>query len=403
MHTTNQEILRNIVLVGGGHSHVNVIRKFGIRPWLNVRLILICTDIHTPYSGMLPGYIAGHYTYDDVHIDLVRLCAFAGALFFKDEVVNIDRINQKVICKNRSPIAYDVLSINIGSTPQIHKVIGAFESSIPVKPIAKFNQHWLELLERIKSHPSKTTIAVIGGGAGGVELTLAMQYRLNNELRLLGRNPNELEFHLFTANIDILPTHNSAVRIKFEKVLENRGIHVHRNSEIIGIDQLILQTKQGDCFFADEIIWVTQAGGSPWLKKTGLELNQDGFINVKQTLQTISDPKIFAAGDIANLTHTPLEKAGVFAVRMGKPLAKNLYRFIRKHDLLDYHPQKKWLALISTGNKYAVASRGVFCFSGFWVWQWKDLIDRWFMARFRELPSTINNHNSSIKKQKPLD
>ncbi len=208
MQTPDQPILRDIVLVGGGHSHVGVLRMFGMKPWPGVRLTLICTDIHTPYSGMLPGYIAGHYSYDDVHIDLGRLCAFAGARLFKDEVVGIDRANQKVICKNRPHVAYDALSINIGSTPQVQLVPGAMENAVPVKPIAKFNQRWLNLLERVKTHAGKTTIAVVGGGAGGVELALAMQFRLRNELSAMGRNPDELEFHLFTADADVLPTHN---------------------------------------------------------------------------------------------------------------------------------------------------------------------------------------------------
>ncbi|KYP12720.1 MAG: selenophosphate synthase [Limnobacter sp. CACIAM 66H1] len=386
MQTSDQPILRDIVLVGGGHSHVGVLRMFGMKPWPGVRLTLICTDIHTPYSGMLPGYIAGHYSYDDVHIDLGRLCAFAGARLFKDEVVGIDRVNQKVICKNRPPVAYDALSINIGSTPQVQLVPGALENAVPVKPIARFNQRWVNLLDRVKTHAGKTTIAVVGGGAGGVELALAMQFRLRNELSTMGRNPDELEFHLFTADAEVLPTHNPGVRARFEKVLNERGVVLHRDAEVVQLDGHTLQTKRGERLHADEIMWVTQAGGAAWLKNTDLELDSRGFINVGPTLQTTRDPKIFAAGDIANLTSTPLEKAGVFAVRMGKPLTKNLHLFVQGADLLEYRPQKTWLALISTGDKYAVASKGSLGFAGAWVWQWKDWIDRRFMAKFSDFP-----------------
>lgn len=386
MQTTEQPILRDIVLVGGGHSHVGVLRMFGMNPWPGVRLTLICTDIHTPYSGMLPGYIAGHYSYDDVHIDLGRLCAFAGARLFKDQVVGIDRVNQKVICKSRPPVAYDAVSINIGSTPQVQLVPGAFEHAVPVKPIARFNQRWVSLLERVKTHAGKTTIAVVGGGAGGVELTLAMQFRLRNELQAMGRNPDELEFHLFTADADVLPTHNPGVRGRFEKVLTERNVTLHRNAEVVQLNGHTLQTKNGNTLHADEIMWVTQAGGAQWLKETDLELDERGFISVGPTLQTTRDPKVFAVGDIANLTSTPLEKAGVFAVRMGKPLTKNLKLFVEGKTLVQYRPQKTWLALISTGDQYAVASKGKLGFAGAWVWQWKDWIDRRFMAKFSEFP-----------------
>ncbi|WP_370263715.1 selenide, water dikinase SelD, partial [Limnobacter sp.] len=336
--------------------------------------------------GMLPGYIAGHYSYDEVHIDLGRLCAFAGARLFKDEVIGIDQAQGKVICKNRPPVAFDALSINIGSTPQVHVVPGAEESAVPVKPIAHFNARWLKLLDRVKSHAGPTTIAVVGGGAGGVELTLAMQYRLRQELQTMGRNPDELAFHLFTADAHILPTHNPGVRSRFEQVLNQRGVHLHCKAEVQRVDAHTLKAANGHTLQADEIMWVTQAGGPAWLQNTSLELNAGGFVCVGPTLQSTRDPRIFAAGDIAHLVHTPLEKAGVFAVRMGKPLARNLHKFVQGKPLEQYRPQRTWLALISTGNQYAVASKGALGFAGAWVWQWKDWIDRRFMAKFSDFP-----------------
>ena len=212
MQSPDQPILRDIVLVGGGHSHVGVLKRFGMSPIPGVRLTLICTDMHTPYSGMLPGYVAGHYEYDEVHIDLSRLAVFAGARLYRDEVIGLDRVNQKVLCRNRPPVPYDFLSINIGSTPQLAQVPGAAENAVAVKPIQRFNDRWLALLARVKQHPGQLTIAVVGAGAGGVELLLAMQFRLRNDLRLLGRSPDDLTFHLFTDAPVILPTHNDGVR-----------------------------------------------------------------------------------------------------------------------------------------------------------------------------------------------
>ena len=389
MQSSNQPVLRDLVLVGGGHSHVGVLRMFAMKPEPGVRITLICTDIDTPYSGMLPGYISGHYTFDEVHIDLGRLCAFAGARLVHDAVVGIDRKTQKVICKNRPPVAYDLLSINIGSTPQVQQVEGAQTLAVPVKPIAQFNQRWLTLLDKARqwpSHRGRMTIAVVGGGAGGVELLLSMQYRLRHELKALGRSPEDLQFVLLTSGDTLLPTHNPGVRARFAKVLQERNVEVHTHAEVVQVSPGCLHTRDGRTFDADETMWVTQAGGPAWLQSTGLALDDKGFILVHPQLQCVNDPLVFAAGDIASFIERPLEKAGVFAVRMGKPLAENLRRSLRGQKLLAYQPQRHWLALISTGNRYAVGSRGAWGFAGDWVWRWKDRIDREFMRRFTELP-----------------
>ncbi|MHB8667585.1 MAG: selenide, water dikinase SelD [Burkholderiales bacterium] len=385
MLAPDQPVLRDIVLIGGGHSHVGVLRRFGMHPLPGVRLTVICRDTHTPYSGMLPGYIAGHYSYDDVHIDLSRLARFAGARLFRDEALGLDRDAGKVLCRNRPPVPYDYLSINIGSTPQMSNVPGATEHAVPVKPINDFNQRWLLLLARVRQHAGAMRIAVVGGGAGGVELALSMQYRLRRELRAAGRNPDELRFDLLTSDALILPTHNAFVRRAFERVLAERGIALHCSADVNAVSATGLQTTGGECMDADEIVWVTRAGGATWLRQTGLALDADGFILVGDTLQTLTDPRIFAAGDIASMVHHPREKAGVFAVRQGPPLAENLRRVAEGRTLRTYRPQSRWLALISTGDRYAVASRGALGFRGAWVWHWKDWIDRRFMDRFSEL------------------
>ena len=400
MQSSPQPVLRDLVLIGGGHSHVGVLRMFAMKPEPGVRLTVICTDIDTPYSGMLPGYISGHYTFDEVHIDLGRLCAFAGARLVHDAVVSIDRKTQHVICQNRPPVPYDLLSINIGSTPQVRQIDGAQALAVPVKPIAQFNQRWLALMDKARQwpgHRGPMTMAVVGAGAGGVELILSVQYRLRNELKALGRNPEDLKFVLLTSGDSILPTHNPGVRARFAKVLQERNVTVHTHAEVVQVSPGCLHTRDGRTFDADETLWVTQAGGPEWLQSTGLALDKNGFILVHPQLQTLNDPLVFAAGDIASFVERPLEKAGVFAVRMAKPLAENLRRSLRGQPLRAYNPQRHWLALISTGNRYAVASRGSLGFAGDWVWHWKDRIDREFMRRFTEFPVMTPQAHGSVQ------
>ena len=396
MRPAETPVLRDIVLVGGGHSHAVVLRMFAMHPLPGVRLTVICTDTDTPYSGMVPGYVAGHYAYDDVHIDLRRLAACAGARFFLAEVTGIDRALRKVLCRERPPIPYDLLSINVGSTPRVNEVAGAGEFCIPVKPIRRFNERWLAMLDRVRGRAGPTTIAVVGAGAGGVELTLAMQRRLLAEARArdrAGEGPDagrEIRFHLFSAESTILPTHNRAVQASFLRTLARRGVTVHLDSPIEEVARGELRVRGGAKFSCDEILWATQAGAAAWLRDTGLALDAGGFVRVRATLQTETDPAIFAAGDCASFVERPLEKAGVFAVRMGPPLYRNLRRALQHQPLLAYRPQRRWLSLISTGDRNAVASRGMLHASGLWVWRWKDAIDRRFMRRFRDLSPAMS-------------
>ena len=385
MNTSEQIVLRDLVLVGGGHSHVVVLRHFAMNPVPGVRLTLICRDTHTPYSGMLPGYVAGHYEHDDVHIDLRRLAAFAGARFYSDDAIGLDRANKRVVCRHRPPVPYDVLSINIGSTPSLDDVPGAREHAVPVKPINRFNAHFLAMLERARQHSGRWRLAVVGGGAGGVELLLALQHRLNTEMAN-SSSGGTLECHLFQRGDTLLPTHNGRVRRRFQRILEARKVIIHQASDVTDIEAGLLHTSDGAQWPMDEILWVTQAAGAAWLQDTGLRLDEKGFIQVTDTLQTLDDPDIFAAGDIATMVNHPREKAGVFAVRQGKPLAINLRHLVQGEAPRSWYPQKRWLALISTGDRYAVASRGLLCFAGGAVWRWKDWIDRRFMTRFRDLP-----------------
>ncbi len=397
--------MRDLVLVGGGHSHVAVLKAFGMQALPGLRITLVCTDAHTPYSGMLPGYVAGHYAYDEVHLDLVRLCVYAGARFMRAQVVGIDREARQVLLQDRPPLDYDVLAINTGSTPQLAQVQGAADHAIPVKPIAAFNARWLRLLDSVRAGQGPGRIAVVGAGAGGVELLLAMQYRLGHECKALGLPVPQ--FSLFSAAPEILPTHNAGVRARFMRTLQARGVQVHLGARVQAVSangvqllrsvaaaqqaasskpdvpsRLAPELEQVD---ADAVFWVTQAAGGSWLASTGLALDADGCVRVNAFLQSETDARIFASGDVAAFAPRSLEKAGVFAVRMGMPLARNLRHALCGLPFQPYRPQKYWLALISTGDRYAVASRGLLGFAGAWVWRWKDRIDRRFMQRFSDL------------------
>jgi selenide,water dikinase len=378
-------VLKDIVLVGGGHAHVSVLRRFGMQPMPGVRLTLITRDIHTPYSGMLPGYVAGHYDYDEVHIDLGPLARFAGARLYHGEVDDIQLGEQLVHVPGRPPVPYDLLSINTGSRPRTIDVPGALEHALPVKPIDRWLRDWEALRARVLNSRGDFRILVVGGGAGGVELALSTQHHLKGLLDEQGDQVSRLHYALLTNGPEILPTHNTGVRRRFTRVLGERGIVVHLNSKVISVEPNGARVETGDFHPADAVLWVTYAAAPQWPRKSGLTVDKEGFITVDRQLRSISHPEIFAVGDIASLPD-PRPKSGVFAVRQGPVLSENLRRAVAGRPLKPYRPQKHFLGLISTGDKYAVASRGNWSWEGSLLWTWKDWIDRRFMQRFSELP-----------------
>jgi|EP00945_MAST-04E_sp_MAST-4E-sp1_P001626 selenide,water dikinase len=410
-------IFKDLVLIGGGHAHVNVLKMFGMEPEPGVKLTLISRDIMTPYSGMLPGHVAGHYTYDECHIDLPPLAKFANCRFIHAEADGIDTVNKTVRlkakpgCTPRPPISYDVLSVDIGINPagmgsgaqskgqktaKCGKAAGAIT---PVKPINSFSERWNDIRRRIQVGHRESTpseIVVVGGGAGGIELALAMQYQLNKDCEQHG-NVLPPRFTILTRGDDILSSHNPRVRRTFRKILNDRKVKVFPNSAVEktvvrknGVTKKkenLLVCSSGDSFSYDECIWCTTAAAQKWLETdTSLELDKDGFIALQDTLESTNTPDVFAAGDVASVLNHPRPKAGVFAVRQGMPLAANLRHRLRGEPVVPFYPQKEFLGLISTGDKYAVASRGCWSFGGSYLWYIKDWIDRAFMAKFQDLP-----------------
>ncbi len=381
MNGAGVPVVRDLVLIGGGHAHVTVLKRFGMQPIPGVRLTLISPDAHTPYSGMLPGLIAGHYTYDEAHIDLMPLCRFAGARFIPVAVSSVDPEAKCVHLPGRPPIPYDILSINAGSTPDPVVMPGAKGRVLPVKPVAEFLELWSALKQRVLANPD-CRIGAVGAGAGGVELVLSAQYAIRALLAGLDREP---EFHIVTKGEEILATHNAGVRAAFRRILDERGIRLQTGFAVdrVGDDGLHAGAKT---LALDEILWVTGADAAPWIRASGFDVDARGFLAVDPTLRSTSHHDVFAAGDAASVVGYPRPKSGVFAVRQGPPLEANLRRALLGRPLRAFRPQSAFLSLVSTGGRHAVASRGRWSLSGDWVWRWKDHIDRSFMDKFNTLP-----------------
>lgn len=368
---------QRLLLIGGGHSHVEVIRRWGLAPLAGVNVTLISPDRHTPYSGMLPGHVAGHYSHAESHIDLLSLCAAAGVNFIMATVTTIDLSSRQAHYTGGLALDYDVASVDTGSTPVLAPIPGAGQHGIAIKPVAQFLQRWQVLHSAALSAPRELHVAVVGTGAAGVEMVLAMQHCIHAD-------GGRARFTLIGNEPAILGLHPPGVRHRFSALLQQRGIALHTGSAVRRAMAGALVLDDDSRIDCDEIVWVTGAAAPAWPRECGLQTDAQGFIAVNPGLQSLSHPQIFAAGDVATMIDTPAPKSGVYAVRQGPVLAENLNRFLRNGALQPYSPQPRALALISAGNRYAVASYGPLSIAGEWIWRWKDRIDRAFMARYRD-------------------
>lgn len=419
-------IIHDIVLVGGGHAHVHVIRMFGMKDRFqnpDVQLTLISQTIHTPYSGMLPGYVAGLYSYDQIHIDLQRLCKSCNVRFIHTSASQIEISKSgsgsggMVHCQDgRPPIRFDALSIDIGSAPSAvsSQIADSYENLVvPVKPISNFCSYFDELVQKWESvdhesasqtsTPSKEyRIGVVGGGAGGIEILLAIQHRLKER-----KSTQKLQMVLITRGKCILEqSHPPKVQHIFQRIFNERNIEVHYECEVANISRdesgrKVLTMKESKATVVlDDCVWCVTAGVASWLQeKTPLATTQAGFIRVQPTYESVSHGGVFAAGDCCHMDRHPRPKAGVFAVRAGPFLRTNLFRYIRGEELKRHVPQKDFLSIISTGNAYAIASKNWYlCMEGSFIWKCKDYIDQKFMNMYtKELPDVekMMNKNTS--------
>ena len=395
---------KEIVFIGGGHSHAIALRHFGENPIPGVRLTLITDALHAPYSGMLPGHIAGFYSFEQAHIDLYRLCEYAGVQLYRDSAIGLDLSRNQVLCANRPPVSFDLVSIDIGSTPNQLQVPGAQTYAIPAKPVSQFLDRWRETIEAFARHPTQPLkLAIVGGGAGGVELALTMQQGLfvcrqarggmrNIDSSFVMYTASFPEIHLFHRGQELMSSHNPFVRKRLTDLIVRRDIQLHLNEQVTRVSAEGIECESGLKLECDKVFWVTQASAPDWLNAAGLATDRDGFILVKDSLQSISHPQVFAAGDIATMVNYTRPKAGVFAVRQGKPLYENIRQAVLGQPAKPYRPQPKILGLIGTGDGSAIASWGKWGLGPNPVlWRWKDWIDRKFMDRFVSFPTSTTS------------
>ncbi|MBM7069457.1 selenide, water dikinase SelD [Actibacterium sp. 188UL27-1] len=370
-------LTRDLVFMGGGHAHALVLRQWGMRPLPGVRVTLINPDPAAPYTGMLPGHVAGHYAKDELIIDLVRLARFAGARLVLGRAMGMDREAKLIHVPGRPPIRYDVASINVGITADMPDLPGFRDHGIGAKPLDRFAARWDQFVADVTHGRKQGRIAVIGGGVAGCELGLAMAHRLE----ALEATPH---ISIVERGRVLDGISGTARALLFER-MRVAGIRLFENIVIREVQADRVLSIAGQLIPADLTIGAAGARPHDWVAELGLA-NQNGFLTVDKYLRSITDPSIYAAGDCATMLDAPRPKAGVFAVRQAPILYRNLRADLSRAQRTAYRPQKRFLKLISLGAKDAVAEGYALAPSGPWLWRLKDKIDRDFMEKFTNLP-----------------
>ena len=360
---------------------MTVIRSLAMNPEPGVVVTLIAKELDAPYSGMLPGLVAGHYDFDACHIDLVRLAGSAGFRLVHGIVTGLDRGSRRVLIEGRAPLGYDLVSIDVGITPNLGGLPGAEEHALAVKPVSSFYQRWRDLEERALTPDGPRRIVLIGAGAAGFEVILAARHRLRLLAAARGINPDDFSFQLVGSS-QLLPTQNPYARRIARRCLAEQRVDLIENDRVVAVAADHVRLSSGRTLATDAVLISTDAQPAGWFKDSGLPLDERGFLAVRPTLQLLDDDDIFAVGDCATVLEHRREKAGVFAVRQGPPLTENLRLRAKGLAARPFRPQTQFLTLISAGEKYAIASRNGIAIGGRSIWNWKDRIDRDFMDMF---------------------
>ncbi len=367
--------MKRLLLAGGGQAHVLVLRELARRGLPGVEVVLVTPSSELRYSGMLPGWIFGHYTLDELTVELAPLAQACGARLVTASVQRLDLAGKIALTDCGDAFAYDVVSIATGAVIDVDAIGGAREYALPLRPFNRFVSGWQQIVQRAETARDRFRLTVVGGGAGGAETALAAQFRSR-------AMSSPMQVQLITGGEPILAGHAARARSLMHAALERNGVQLFDTvAKRIERDAVVLDGRRA--VPSDATLVVTGASPAKWAAEAGLATDKRGFIAVDLHLQSTSHPCVFAAGDAATLVETPRPKSGVYAVRSAPPLADNLIAALNEQPLTAFKPQRRALYLLTTSEKHAIASWGNWAFAGRWVWDWKDRIDRGYIAKLR--------------------
>lgn len=365
---------RRLLLVGGGHAHVHVLAALARAPIPDTEVTLLTPSPRQIYSGMLPGWLAGDYAIDDCAIRIDRLAARAGVRLVLGKCERVDVDAREVSSQAGQRFGFDLLSLDSGPLTRLASMPGAANHALPIRPLEDFIAAWPGLLQGLRS-AAEAMLSIVGGGAAGVEVALALAERRRRE------GLDRLRLRIVDPGSEALAGFPQGVRHRVRRCLADNDILWSGGQRVVACHAEHLELADGSCLRSDVNLLLSGAAAPDWLAGSGCATDPQGFLRVDRTLRSVSHPCVFGAGDIAAYADAR-PKSGVFAVRAGPVLADNLKASFADRPLRSWTPQRRALYLISTGHQQAIATWGGLHGFGHWAWRWKRSIDRRFIERF---------------------
>lgn len=368
-----------LLLVGGGHTHLEVLRRQVLEPLPNVALTLVSAVSRQHYSGMVPGYLGGIYSEEDIAFDLPALAARAGGTFLEAKAAGLDPGRRVVRLEDGREISYDLVSFAIGSDTKGSGRDGVGENSELVKPIhrAVALRQKIQSLAAASGKPARAI--VVGAGAGGIELACAIA-------AVLDRSGQPREVEVLEASDRILAGYSPGFARKTREVLREKRVGVRIGAKVRSVSANAVELEDGSKASSQLTVWATGPEAYPIFRGSGLPLDEKGFLLTDDALRSIGDPRVHAVGDCGTLVRHPrTPKAGVYAVREGPILWESLKAALVGGRFPRYEPQRSFLSILNTADGKALLRYGPVIAHSRWAWHLKDRIDRAFMRRYQSL------------------